>query len=232
MSEAASKRGIVIELIARHAGADFSKIAVDIANGQCVDLSDWEVVQHISLIDDFRAEFIEYVARHGTSSLLNREPLFEALIAKGATAPIIVPLLHGFLRALGTPTDLVIVDPYFLASGPAAQMAAYPALVVQVLQPVLATLNKLTIITFASKVDPGLSASVTAALAAAAPGLTVAYKTSDAFHDRFWVDPLAGNGFITGSSLNGLGKRYALVERLQQQDAADVISALRTQQLL
>ena len=232
MSVAAQQRGVVVELIAKREGADFSKIVVDAANGQRVDLSDWKLVQHVSLIDDFRPEFIDYVSRHGMSSLLSREPLFEALIAKGATGSIIVPLLHGFLGTLGTPTDLAIVDPYFLASGPAAQMAAYPALVVQVLQPVLATLNKLTIVTLPNKVDTGLSASVTAALVAAAPSLAVVHKTSDAFHDRFWVDPLASAGFITGTSLNGLGKRYALVDRLQPSDAADVIAALQREQLL
>ena len=73
---------------------------------------------------------------------------------------------------------------------------------------------------------------VMAELSAVAPSLSVKLKTSDAFHDRFWIDPLAAKGFITGTSLNGLGKRYALVDHLQQTDAADVIAALRNEGLL
>lgn len=232
MPQTEQPRGVVLELIAKREGADFSQVVDDAANGRRVDLSDWKLVQHISLIDDFRPEFIDYVSRHGMSSLLSREPLFEALVQRGgAVTPAIAVLLNGFLTALRSPTELVIVDGYFLQVG-AAERAAYPAFVVQVLQPVLATLTTLTLVTKSSTFDPRLLAAITAALAVAAPSLTVRHKTSDAFHDRFWVDPVASEGFITGTSLNGLGKRYALVDRLQPVDAADVVAALRAEQLL
>jgi hypothetical protein len=185
------------------------------------------------LIDDFRQEFIDYVSRHGISSLLSREPLFEALVQRGgAVTSAIATLLNGFLTALGAPTELVIVDGYFFSPGPPAEMAAYPSFVVQVLQPVLTTLTTLTVVTLPNKADAGLLAAVTAALAVAAPSLTVRHKKSSAFHDRFWIDPNTAQGFITGTSLNGLGKRYALVDLLQPTDAGDVVAALRAEQLL
>jgi hypothetical protein len=65
-----------------------------------------------------------------------------------------------------------------------------------------------------------------------APGLSVAHRTSNTFHDRFWIDPISTKGFLCGTSLNGLGKRYALVDHLEPTDAADVLTALRNESLL
>lgn len=45
---------------------------------------------------------------------------------------------------------------------------------------------------------------------------------SDAFHDRFWI--ANGNkGFISGTSLNGVGKRYSLIEILSEEDVTSIM---------
>jgi hypothetical protein len=38
--------------------------------------------------------------------------------------------------------------------------------------------------------------------------------------------------FLDGSSLNGLGKKYALVDHLQSSDVTDVLAALKCENLL
>jgi hypothetical protein len=222
------KRGIVIELLPRRESFDFSKIAADIANGKLVDLSECDVQQHVSIVDSFRSEFVEYITEHGLSSLIGREQLVEALVTPGTSPAAVQLLLQVFLGALSVTTDLVIIDPYFFA----ASDTNYPLLVEQVLQPVLPTLRNLTVITFPNKVDAVTVTNVTKLLTTNAPQLTLVPKTSNAFHDRFWIDPISGKGILTGSSLSGLGKRYALVDHLQSSDAADVLAALRNEHLL
>ena len=221
-------RGIILELIPRE-GFDFAKVVEDYASGQRVDLSACELKQHISAVDSFRTEFVDYIAQHGLSALLRREPLMEALVAPGTTSSAIQSLLQGFLGVLAVTTDLVIVDPYFFAP---TKDTGYPALIGQVLLPVLPTLRMLTVITLPNKVDTALVTNIKSALTANAPSLNVVHKTNGTFHDRFWINPISSRGFICGSSLNGLGKRYALVDHLQPSDATDVITALKNERLL
>ena len=49
-------RGIVIELRPKGKSFDYSKIVEDVANGQLVDFSGCDLVQHISLVDSFGHE--------------------------------------------------------------------------------------------------------------------------------------------------------------------------------
>jgi hypothetical protein len=219
---------IILELITRE-GFNFDEVVQDQANGQRVDLSDCELIQHISVIDSFRDEFIKYIEQHGLSALMRRETLTEALVAPGTTSSTIELLLQGFLKALSVGNELVIVDPYFFAK---TTDASYPNLIQNVLLPVLPRLRTLTVITLPNKVDTALVANISHALTLHAPNLSVFHKTTTTFHDRFWINPVSSKGFICGSSLNGLGKKYALVDHLQQSDAKDVINALRKQGLL
>jgi len=152
----------------------------------------------------------------------------EALVAPGTNVDEVQMLLRAFLVGLSVTTDLVIVDPYFFANCE----VAYPQLVEQVLQPVLGGLRNLTIVTLPSKVNAVTSSGITNLLNASAPHLSLVHKTSNAFHDRFWINPVSGRGFITGTSLNGLGRRYALVDHLQSSDAAEVLAVLRSEGLL
>lgn len=222
------ERGIVLELRPKSKTFDFSELVVDIANGRPVDLSGCEVRHHVSVIDGFAPEFLEYLVQHGLTSFLRRRPLTEALVARGTTAADVQTLLQAFLATLSVTTDLVIVDPYFFASSD----IGYPQLVEQVLRPVLAGLRNLTIVTLVNSVNAVTLSNITTLLNASAPHLSLVHKTSNAFHDRFWIDPVAGKGFITGTSLNGLGSKYALVDHLESSDAADVLTALRSEGLL
>ena len=222
------KHGIVLELIPKN-GFDFAKVVTDYANGKAVDLSACELIQHVSVIDSFRDEFIDYIAKYGLSAFLRRQPLTEALVAPGTNSSDVLTLLHVFLRGFAASVELVVIDPYFFAP---TTDPNYSTFIEQALHPLLPTLSKLTIVTLPNKAAPTLIATVRDALCGSAPQLQIDHKTSAAFHDRFWVDPIAAKGFICGTSLNGLGKRYALIDHLQPSDAADVVTALRNEGVL
>jgi hypothetical protein len=59
--------------------------------------------------------------------------------------------------------------------------------------------------------------------------LQIDCRTSNAFHDRFWLSDSRSQGIVTGSSLNGLGKRYALVDRLSSSDVKEIAKALQAE---
>lgn len=223
-----TERGIVLELRPKGKDFDFSEIAADIANGRPVDLSHCDVRYHVSMVDSFAPEFVAYIVQHGLTSFLRRRPLMEALVARGTSEADVQALLQAFMAALSPMTDLVIVDPYFFARSD----TGYPQLVERVLQPVLPGLRNLTVVTLPNNVSAVTLSDVTNLLTSSAPHLSIVHKTSNAFHDRFWIDPVSGKGFITGTSLNGLGRKYSLVDHLQSPDAADVLAALRSEGLL
>jgi hypothetical protein len=186
-------------------------------------------MQHTSVIDSFRTEFVEYLAEHGMSTFLHREAVLEQIVPPGMSSSGIEQLLRAFLGAVGITTELIIVDPYFFAS---TRDPNYAGLIVGILKPTLPGLRELKIVTMKNSVDTTVKGTVTAALNAIAPGLTLTHQVSGSFHDRFWINPVAAQGFICGTSLNGLGRRYALLDNLKPSDTADVIAALRTENLL
>lgn len=222
------KRGIVWELCPKQ-GFDYPKIVADVANNNKVDLTCCEIKVHGSVIDSFKEEFIEYIADHGLSALLQRGPLFEALVARGASRAAVLPLLHAHLSRLALTTNLVIIDAYFFV---ATSDETYAQLIHDVIEPALDNLEKVKIVAPRNKVDSQLVNATRSLLTATKPSINVSCVNSSAFHDRFWLNPLNGSGFISGTSLNGLGRRYALLDRLQPQDAADILSALRNENLL
>ena len=63
------------------------------------------------------------------------------------------------------------------------------------------------------------------------PELSVVCKTTKEFHDRFWIIDRT-KGLFIGTSLNGIGKRYALVDIIRDNDTKDLMNALMKLQLV
>ena len=203
-------RGPILELRPLP-GFDFARVVEDIANKRPVDLSCCDVQQHQSVLDSFSDEFLHYIAEHGLSAFMNRQLLTEAVVKKGEPRAAILPVLHAHLAALGLTTELVIVDPYFFA---ATADQTYAQMVHDAILPSLTTLARLIVVTAPDKVNAQLASSVSTLLSSASPNLKIVHSYSKSFHDRFWLNPMNGSGFISGTSLNGLGKRYALLDRM------------------
>ena len=45
-------------------------------------------------------------------------------------------------------------------------------------------------------------------------------------HDRFWICPESKNGFLMGTSLNGIGKKLCYIDRLSTEDVLCILEAL------
>jgi hypothetical protein len=63
------------------------------------------------------------------------------------------------------------------------------------------------------------------------PHISVEHSKSKYFHDRFWIaDDL--RGIFVGTSLNGLGKKYALVDNIRDSDTNSIVEELRRLELI
>lgn len=56
-------------------------------------------------------------------------------------------------------------------------------------------------------------------------------KYSNCFHDRFWIADRK-EGFFTGTSFNGIGKKISLISGLEKDDVKEIIDELNAQSLL
>ncbi len=59
----------------------------------------------------------------------------------------------------------------------------------------------------------------------------VSVKTSKDFHDRFWIVD-EKKGLFIGTSLNGIGNKYALVDYLQEDDVNYIVNVLNDERLI
>jgi hypothetical protein len=59
----------------------------------------------------------------------------------------------------------------------------------------------------------------------------IVHRISNTFHDRFWIADWQ-RGLFIGTSLNGIGLRYALADYMHENDVRDIVAALVSEGLL
>ena len=210
---------------------DFTKFIVDQANNKKGNLSGCSV----SLISDpfiyFREQFIEEITKIGFSTFLKLESLNEELTTPRTPTNKIISSLIKYLENIGIDKELIIIDPYFFAPSAGTD---YFTTVSEILSPFLNTLKELRIVTasngqaFSSETKNGIESE----LQKISPSLEVHHSNSNNLHDRFWISNKRKKGILTGTSLNGLGKKYAIVDYIKEEDVANIVSAFEGEGLI
>lgn len=209
--------------------ADYLTLVTALANGQPVDLRDWEVGQVNSVVHTFRDEFVDYIAEHGLASLVNSELLIEMVVAKGATPNRTLEVVKKYVTKAGVDKELIIVDPYFYHPTD----AAYVSHVIDLITPHLLNVEDLRIITApGSKVTPTTQFSIDAGLRAVKPSLRIDHKTSSDLHDRHWITNNREKGVAIGGSLSTLGKKHCLIDRMNTSDVRDFVEIYKAAGLI
>lgn len=214
---------IILEVEAKGPNSDFPKLVVDASNKRPVDFSDFNV----SIIQDeagyFKEYFISDVYKYGLTSVLLRQPLNEAILQSNMPARDVASVMITFLEGIIQDNDeLIIIDPFLFAP---TTDTNYRGLIVAILSHFAQKLGMIRTIVHPNKIDITLRGAVESNLKALNSSLLFTHQTSLDYHDRFWI---AGRsrGILTGSSLNGLGKKYALIDRLKDKDVTDILNSL------
>lgn len=183
------------------------------------------------LLYDHKDEVIEFMAEHGYAEFMNTVPMNESVVPKGATQPQVVTIMNTYLTKLGIDNELIIIDPYFLAP---TRIPNYPQLIESILKNHFTNLETLRIITTCntSKIDNSLLSSIESLLQSHKPTLKIIHNTSDNFHDRYWISNNRERAIVTGTSINGLGNKLALVDRVNNSDVKDIVNELKSSGLI
>lgn len=182
-------------------------------------VSKYQLAQVTSPAIFFRTEFVEYIAEHGLHSLFKLQLVMEDITSPSMAIDEVETVVAKFVRTLLPAKRLVIVDPYFYKPG-----SDTDAFVARLLGQQAATLEQVFIF---SNGSGSMKSQMHAAFATVAPKVAVFDTSTDAFHDRFWINPDEGTGIVMGTSLNGLGKKIALVDKLSRSDVQDVMVEAR-----
>jgi len=202
---------------------DFTNFFVEYANGRPVDLTKCKICDIPYPLMHFKEEFIKELAVNGLSNYLNTEVILEHLTTPRNDISAIEGLISQFLENIGIDEELIIIDPYFFAPNVGVQ---YVSMIENILSPFLNDLRNIKIITASH--SRAFSAHtknlVETHLTNINPSLAISHSTSNELHDRFWVTNNRKKGILTGTSLNGFGRKYSVIDYLQEEDVLEIIN--------
>lgn len=176
---------------------------------------------------DHRGVLRDWIEQRGMSSLFSFHRTHDAVMDPGYTVDEIETLILTFVRKLAGIKNLFIIDPY-LYSSEQPVVALFKAMMSEL----AGTLESVTFFTKPFRNPKDLqrfdSTAMHAALRSAVPSITIKDVKTDEFHDRFWIDADSHKGIVMGTSLNGVKKKYALIDYLRHADAKVLADAARS----
>ncbi|MCW9708917.1 hypothetical protein [Fodinibius salsisoli] len=196
------------------------EIVVDLANDRLVDLSDFEVSQIHDPVIHFREQFIEYILEYGFSTLINLKQVNEDIVKRGESKNAIVNIFQRFLDSVGINEELIIIDSYLFATSNKSEWE----LLEDILSRYFTKLDEIIFISKKSSRNKRFYNYIKGICER--EKIKVQFINTSIFHDRFWISNNRSEGIISGTSLNGLGKRIALVDKIKNDDVREIVKEL------
>jgi hypothetical protein len=136
-------------------------------------------------------------------------------------------VVEKFILSLCGVKRLVIIDPYFYSKSNTIDTSTVFR---NLVSGISSKLEEVIFITNGKKNE--MKADIHAAINSISAVVQIKDFVTDEFHDRFWIDPDNGVGVVMGTSLNGLGNKIALVDKLRPEDVNEVVRLARGLNLL
>lgn len=190
-------------------------------------LDNYNVFQVPFPVYEFADEFLDHVSNNGFESLFNYTISMEDITSPSMTINKVEEIVCKFVMRLDASERLLIIDPYFYAPSNATNTVDIFS---RLLSSVSNNLNEITIVTNGRKIDT--KAAMHTAIKSIRQNITINDFSTDEFHDRFWLDPDRSIGIVMGTSLNGLGNKISLVDKLSDQDVTEIVKLAKSLNLL
>ena len=189
-------------------------------------------VYSVNIDEYFYENCQKLLMEKGARHILSVMSLTEAVLPKSETRDtrdLLVKVLSKQLQTLVPSNDLIIEDPYFFPKG-LSDKAEYLTIFKEVFGSVIPRLATMRFIT-KPEYDKGLYEDIQHILLDLNPRIVSSHKTTNEYHDRFWIAD-ESRGLVIGTSLNGIGKKYALTDFIKDEDTADIVKELRKANLI
>lgn len=163
------------------------------------------------------------IFRYGVTSIIN--PIYHEFIGTPRDdRNLFIETLQKFLDNVITTNDLTIIDSYLF---PDKHDVDYPNLLIDILKKYIPKLSKLTIVT-KNRFNKPLQTTIFEEIKNINPRIIIDLKLTDLFHDRFWLSNPNSKGIFVGTSLNGLGKKYTLIDYINIDDVKQIFDELKS----
>lgn len=183
--------------------------------------SDFEIYPIPDPVWRFRSIFLDHLKDKGLSSLLSLTIFNDSIISSQKNIDDVMNLIIGHLKKLDGCNRLVIIDPYFYGNSGSDTLGILKTLMMTV----SSKLQNLYIIT-----DGKHRKSRSQILSCLNDmNINIQEMVNDELHDRFWIDPDSYTGVVFGTSLNGIGKKMALIDFLRADDTKEALSLCNIQ---
>jgi len=164
------------------------------------------------------AETKQMLLDKGPTVILSQELLMEEVLPDNTPRNAVLDTLKYKLNRCSATQSLHIIDPYLY---PSAQDPDYVTDFISIFAATLRLCSCVHIATRARR-NAGLETQIENEIRQVNPQISIRKKYTDVFHDRFWIiDDI--RGVFVGTSLNGIGKRYAIIDYLQENDAREIV---------
>jgi hypothetical protein len=169
-----------------------------------------------------RLEMKSILLEKGATAVLSFGPLNEEVLPDNAPRDSVADTLRYKLNRCAPTSSLLIIDPYLY---PIAADPDYVTYFLKIFGDAIRACTTLTIVTLPNR-NSGLETQLDAAIRSIVPQITINTKYSMVFHDRFWIAD-DSRGVFVGTSLNGIGRRYAVIDYLREEDADQIVQRVR-----
>ncbi len=167
-------------------------------------------------LDALRADIQHYVIEHGLSSLFYNYLTGDAIMHPGFKTDEIEAIVLGIMGKLDGVKHLLIIDAFFYDD-----KADCLLLLEKIVKSMSSKLEKITLITHGKRVS--MRPAMHNVFRMVVPGIQINDVVTDNFHDRYWIDFDSTNGVMVGTSLNGIGKKIAMIDYANSVDSREIV---------
>ena len=125
-----------------------------------------------------------------------------------------IVVFQKFLDKIITSDHLIIIDPYIF---PNKHDPDYAVFFVDILRKYFDQIKRISFVTNESY-NSAIKTTVFDLIKSIKPELDLEIKAYEFFHDRFWL--CNNKGLFVGTSLNGVGKKYTLIDYIKKKDVS------------
>ena len=167
-------------------------------------------------LDALRAHIQQYIIERGLSSLFYNHLICDAIMHPGIRTDEIEAIVLGIMSKLDGVKHLLIIGAFFYGDKPDCLL-----LLEKIFRSMSSKLEKVTFITRGKRVS--MRPGVHNVFSTVAPGIQINDVVTEDFHDRYWIDVENTKGVMVGTSLNGIGKKVAMIDHANFADSREIV---------
>jgi hypothetical protein len=172
----------------------------------------------------------QLIENEGITSFLSMLPINEDILGKVNDRYSMSDRLRKKLEEQSPSKELIIVDGYVFKPKKDEKPEDHLNFFIDIFSPTISNIKHIKFITH-PKYNKSQYNYFKKSINELNPEITVVCNTTGEFHDRFWIIDRT-KGLVIGTSLSGIGNKYALFDKLRDEDTKYLVSKLMELKLL